>query len=62
MGRTKPFPCPSTVLFSFVPTQPCYTIVPVFVKSRCPLLDMSRLGRVVLGVLGGICQLRHRFP
>jgi len=37
-------------------------IVPVFVKSRWLLLDMSRLGMVVLGVLGGICSLSHRFP
>jgi hypothetical protein len=40
MGRTKQFPCPSAVLLSVVPTKPYYTIVPVFVKGRCLLLDM----------------------
>src|SRR5690242_14164778 len=64
MGRTMHVPCPSAVLLAFVPTKPCYTIVPVFVKGRCLLLDMSRLGILVLVVLGGICSLpdvRHRF-
>src|SRR6266699_6402776 len=64
MGRTKHVPCPSAVLLAVVPTKPCYTIVPVFVKGRCLLLDMSRLGMLVLVVLGGICSLpdaRHRF-
>ena len=57
MGRTKQFPCPSAVLHSVVSTKPYYTIVPVFVKGRCLLLDMSRLNMLVLVVLGGICSL-----
>ena len=57
MGRTKQFPCPSAVLLSVVPTKPCYTIVPVFVKGHYLLLDMSRLSMLVLVVLGGIFSL-----
>ena len=57
MGRTKQFPCPSALLLSFVPTKSYYTIVPVFVKGRCLLLNMSRLGMFVLVLLGGICSL-----
>jgi hypothetical protein len=60
MGRTKHVPCPSAVLLTVVPTKPCYTIVPVFVKGRCLLLDMSRLGLLVLVVLGGIFSMSHR--
>jgi hypothetical protein len=40
MGKTKQFACPSAVLLSVVPTKSYYTIVPVFVKGRCLLLDM----------------------
>jgi hypothetical protein len=54
MGRTKQFPCPSAVLLTVVATKPYYTIVPVFVKGHCLLLDMSRLGMCVLVLLGGI--------
>jgi hypothetical protein len=61
MGRTKHIPCPSAVLLVVVPTKPCYTIVPVFVKGRCLLLDMSRLGLLVLVVLGDIFSMSHRF-
>jgi hypothetical protein len=57
MGRTKPVPCPSAVLLLFVPTKPCYTIVPVFANGRCLLLDMARLGLLVLVVPGGISIL-----
>ena len=57
MGRTKQFPCPSAVLLSVVPTKPCYTIVPVFVKGHHLLLDMSSLGMLMLVVLGGIFSL-----
>jgi hypothetical protein len=57
MGRTKPVACPSAVLLSFVPTKPFYTIVPVFVKGRCLLPDLSRPGTLVLFVLGSISSL-----
>jgi hypothetical protein len=40
-----------------VPTKPYYTIVPVFVKGRCLLLDMSQLGMFVLVLLGRIFSL-----
>jgi len=57
MGRTKQFPCPSAVLHSVVPTKPFYTIVPVFVKVAVSCRRCSRLGMLVLAVLGGICSL-----
>jgi hypothetical protein len=57
MGRTKPVACPSAVLLSVVATNSYYTFVPVFVKGRCLLLDMARLGQLVLVVLGGISIL-----
>jgi hypothetical protein len=57
MGRTKQFPCPSAVFLAVVATKPCYTIVSVFVKDCCLLLDMSRLGMCVLVLLGGIFSL-----
>ena len=56
MRRTKQFPCPSAVLLSVVPTKPYYTIVPAVVKGRFLLLDMSRIGMLVLVLLGGICS------
>ena len=61
MGRTKPVACPSAVLLTFVPTKPFYTIVPVFVKGSCLLLDMSQPGLLVLVVPGGIFSLSYRF-
>jgi hypothetical protein len=57
MGRTKQFPCPSAVLLSVVATKLYYTIVPVFVKGRCLLLEISQLGMCVLVLLGGIFSL-----
>src|SRR2546425_1105092 len=50
MGRTKHVPCPSAVLLSVVPTKPCYTIVPVFVKGRCLLLEMFLARHVGAGL------------
>jgi hypothetical protein len=44
MGKTKQFPCPSAVFLAVVATKPYYTIVSVFVKDRCLLLHISRLG------------------
>ena len=57
MGRTKQFPCPSAVLLSVMATKSYYTFVLVFVKGHCLLLDMARLGQLVLVVLGGISIL-----
>ena len=62
MGRTKQFPCPSAVFLSVVPTKPCYTIVPVFVKGRYLLLAMSRLGMCVPVLLSGIFSSFGRAP
>jgi hypothetical protein len=60
MGRAKQFPCPSAVFLAVVATKPYYTIVPVFVKGRCLLLDISRLGMCVLVLLGGIFSLPEK--
>jgi hypothetical protein len=63
-GKDKAVPCPSAVWLSVVPTKPYYTIVPVFVKGRCLLLEMLPAWQVGVVMLGGIFSAfggSHRF-